>query len=90
MQRVLLDPQTFVLFYLLYTGGQWFCVGVRWNVWVCVSPVLFTLRLVWKPALFFNRERSKHSSLEILEGPLFTESEENDLANPPIAKSFAT
>lgn len=29
-------------------------------------------------------------SFEILEGPLFTESEGNDLANPPIAKSFAT
>ena len=29
-------------------------------------------------------------SSEILEGPLFIESEENDLANPPIYTSLAT
>lgn len=53
----------FFLFYLLHTRGVWFWVGVRWNVWVWMSPMLFTLKLVWKSALSFNRERSKHSFL---------------------------
>lgn len=75
----------FFLFYLLHTRGVWFWVGVRWNVWVWMSPNWFGSQ----PYPLTGKE-ANILSFEIHEGSLFIESEENDLADSPISTSLAT
>lgn len=76
------ESSVFAIFYLLHTWGQWFWVGVFLQHLLLSN--LFEIQLY-----SLTKKEANIFFFEILEGPLFIESKENDLADPPLSKSIA-